>query len=48
MTKFSISSEKKSKKRLKGVLNTCKTILKNAHNNGCVVKNIDKAISAIK
>lgn len=47
MTTSTNRSELKTKKKIKGVLNTCKTILHNAPNNGCVVKNIDKKLVSL-
>lgn len=41
------NSKKKMNNKVKGVLNYCKSILHNAPNNGCIIKNIDKKISAI-
>lgn len=47
MTTSTNHSELKTKKKIKGILNTCKTILHNAPNNGCVVKNIDKKLDSL-
>lgn len=47
MTTSTKRSELKTKKKVKGVLNTCKAILHNAPNNGCVVKNIDKKLASL-
>jgi hypothetical protein len=47
MATFSANQEAKIKKQVKGVLNTCKEILKNAPNNGCAIKNIDKKLVSL-
>lgn len=47
MATFSTNQEAKMKKQVKGVLNTCKEVLKNAPNNGCVIKNIDKKLASL-
>lgn len=46
--KESKNATKQMKKQVKGILNTCKTILNNAPNNGCVVSDIDKKLSALR
>lgn len=46
--KESKNATKRMKKQVKGILNTCKTILNNAPNNGCVVNNIDKKLAALR
>lgn len=45
--KNSKTSAIKMKKRVKGVLNTCKAILGNSANNGCVVNTINKKLAAM-
>jgi len=45
--KNSKSATKQMKKRVKGVLNTCKTILSNSANNGCVINTINKKLAAL-
>jgi len=45
--KNSKSATKQMKKRVKGVLNTCKAILSNSANNGCVINTINKKLAAL-
>ena len=45
--KNSKSATKRMKKRIKGVLNACKAILKNSANNGSVINTIDKKLAAL-
>lgn len=41
------NSKKKMNNKVKGVLSNCKSILHNAPNNGCIIKNINKKLTAI-
>lgn len=45
--KNSKSATIKMKKNVKGVLKTCKSILGNSANNGCVISNINKKLAAL-
>lgn len=47
MAIFSANQEAKIKKQVKGVLNTCKEVLKNAPNNGCIIKDINKKLVSL-